>query len=557
MLVEPKQVSLQNLSDVHVALEQRGFTLQPSSYNGNPIYSGALFTSQGAVSIELFLMGLHSPPLIILVEIPDKLKPIAPHIGANGNLCYTAFGALAMDIFEPASQILACIERAEEVLSDVLDGKRIPDLTDEFFVYWGRSGNTFIDAETLDSHYTKLFTVTNPKDSEYLAFVITEDRERSARKLAAMQLQIGDVERAACVIKSRNNPIPLTTHNSWPLKTLSDLLDWQFALDSECAKKIIRRLKVIFNQGQGLAVIVISSPTTTYSAVVTFPNYGFKLSSSKNARKILGSMKVYDMKTVRIDDQYVAERNQPGKQSLLGLRVLQIGCGAIGGYLADILVRSGAGLGKGELILLDTDILKEGNIGRHKLGFESVSQNKAEALANQIKISFPSAKIEGKAVDVREFNLTSFDLIINATGEQSLSDWLSATINQNAFTPTIHCWIEGAGVVARSFIQIEKDQACYRCLHDLSRQPLYPPTTERYEIETAGQGCESLYIPFPATAAIYAAALAADHVMDWRNGKSSPILRTTLLDKTYSLAAFEKDPIKQLECPACHIKENG
>ena len=147
----------------------------------------------------------------------------------------------------------------------------------------------------------------------------------------------------------------------------------------------------------------------------------------------------------RIDDAYIAERNQPNRKTLLGQNILLVGAGAIGGYLADLLVRSGAGLGNGKFTIIDPDDLKPGNIGRHRLGMESLGQLKSMALVKQISMSFPSANIEGLTVDVRQYDLADFHLIINATGEQTISDYLSTTLNHGAFIPNIHVWIEGPG----------------------------------------------------------------------------------------------------------------
>lgn len=63
------------------------------------------------------------------------------------------------------------------------------------------------------------------------------------------------------------------------------------------------------------------------------------------------------MISIRMDDKYVAERNVPEGPTLAGKRVALIGCGTIGGFLAELLVKAGAGLNDGDLALIDPDIL--------------------------------------------------------------------------------------------------------------------------------------------------------------------------------------------------------
>lgn len=547
---------MQSLCDVHTALIQRGFTEAGPWVRGVYKYTGYLHTTKGDFEVLLFFKTLDKPPSIKLLHVPEDLKPISPHIGPMGTLCYTATGALAIDIFNPASQMLACIEKAEEVLSQILEGKRVHDLADEFFAYWRSEQLVFLDTKNADTQFLSAKGIT--KDGEFIgSTILTDDGDRSARKLQALGIGVTKPGLAACIIITDTEPMPLTNSSEWPPTSVDELMQWQRALDQKCSKKILRHLKSIYEQNALLALLLISSPTAKYSVSVIFPDIKVRLKSVNHARKIIGPLKVNIMNTVRIDDQYVVERNQPGRLSLMGKKIVLIGAGAIGGYLAELLVKSGAGLGDGKFVILDEDSLDAGNLGRHKLGFESLYKPKSEALATQIKIAFPTVNIEGIVINAKEYPLNGFDLVINASGEQVLGDWLSAELNQKQFTPILHIWIEGPGAVVRTILQSTRDSACYRCLLNMERSALYPATSEPYDMKMAGHGCESLYVPFPATAAVFAASLAAAHIADWVNGKGTPSLRTMLLDRKYQLKSSDQDPSKQSECPACHIIANG
>lgn len=550
---------MQNLQDVHTALTDHGFSESTPWKRGVYKYNGQLHTSKGSVDVELSLKGFDKPPSIRLVNVPEELKPWAPHIGVNGSLCYTASGAITMDIFNPASQVIACIKRATDVLSEISEGKRVKDLAEEFFVYWDfiSSEQLYLDTKDTNSGYVLVMGVKNAKD-EMVSGVFTDDLSRSRKKLEQFGLDIAEVGLAACIIETTAPPMPLTNGEAWPPTTLEDFINWQHMLDPKSARSIIRRMKSIYEGGDRFALILISSPTAKYSASVKFPDVSVLLKSISHARKILGSSKLRVMSTSRIDDTYMVERNQPNRQSLMSKRILLIGAGAIGGHLADLLVRSGAGLGGGKLTIIDKDYLGVGNIGRHKLGFESLYSFKSDALAKQLNISFPTVDIEPINKNVKDYSLTNdFDLIINATGEQSLSDWLSITLNKGHFSPVLTVWIEGPGTVVRTILQPTKADACYRCLADANRKPLYLSVNEEYEIKLGGHGCESLYVEYPATAAVFAASLASAHIMDWVNGEGTPLLRTMVIDCKYTRNSDDQDPTKQADCPACHTTENG
>lgn len=539
----------------------RGFVEYTPWKKGVYKYVGYLDTSGVPVEVELTLNSFDKPPDIRIVNVPDVLKPKAPHIGSAGSLCYTVSGSIAMDIFNPASQVLACIDRAAKVLSDILEGKLVKDLTNEFFAHWDFSAfsndSVYLDTKDTSDPYVQVYGVKYA-DGKYASAVFTDDRSRTQKKFEALNQHLSEVALKGCIIETNAEPYPYTDGHTWPPTTLEEFLDWQYSLDKKAAGKIVKRLKTIHDSGSDFAIILISSPTAKYAANVDMAKVTSKSKSTKQARSLLGPSPLRVLRLSRIDDPYMVERNQPGRKNLLGKKVLLIGAGAIGGHLADLLVRSGAGFSGGRFTIIDKDILGVGNIGRHKLGFESLHAFKADALEKQLKKSFPTADIRSNFFDVRKFALSKgFDLIINATGEQSLGDWLSMELNQKQFSPMLTVWIEGPGAVVRTLLQPTESHACYRCLHDKERTALYPAVDKQYEIKLGGHGCESLYVEYPATAALFAAGLASNHIIEWLNGNGSPLLRTIVIDKNYNKNTQDIDPSKLLDCPACSIIKVG
>ena len=67
----------------------------------------------------------------------------------------------------------------------------------------------------------------------------------------------------------------------------------------------------------------------------------------------------------------------------------------------------------------------------------------------------------------------------------------------------------------------------------------------------AGHGCEGLYVPFPASVSVQSASLTMDLVLDWVNGKTSPTLRTKILDHTQKADTADCDLLPDAECPIC------
>lgn len=210
---------------------------------------------------------------------------------------------------------------------------------------------------------------------------------------------------------------------------------------------------------------------------------------------------------VRIDDAYVASRSVPNLATLRRLNVAVVGCGTIGGHLADALLRMGAGTLGGRMTLIDPDTFGAQNIGRHRLGFPSLDSNKAFALKAELERALPSANVRALPVDVRKAELGTLDLLIDAAGEESLGHWLSE--RYGASVPILSVWIEGPGVAVRGLMHAPHDGACFRCLWHYARDGELLSVVGGAPTLLAGQGCEGLFVPFPNTVSLHAATLGA------------------------------------------------
>ena len=120
------------------AFRARGFTYLKRSPGGGFLLRGPLKTSEGNHEcIVAIPQNFDRPPSIVLVRVPEVLKPIAPHINSSGGICYLSRQSIALNIFDPVGQMLGCLNRAEKVLGQLLRDELVDDLAEEFFAYWG------------------------------------------------------------------------------------------------------------------------------------------------------------------------------------------------------------------------------------------------------------------------------------------------------------------------------------------------------------------------------------------------------------------------------------
>src|SRR5690606_34765729 len=126
------------------------------------------------------------------------------------------------------------------------------------------------------------------------------------------------------------------------------------------------------------------------------------------------SFRVTRLTMARIDEHYIAQRNIPTLKTLAGLKIALVGCGTIGGYLADQLAKAGAGMGGGKLTLVDFELLMPQNVGRHRLGLPYSLKNKAWGVSMMLQIDAPGIEVRTLEVDVRNAHLGDIDLLIDA-----------------------------------------------------------------------------------------------------------------------------------------------
>lgn len=537
-----------DVADVVDALKARGFVYLGACQDGWLRLSGDLKAAGNAHACTLEVdRDLHEVPRVWLNRIPSALPSVLPHLGASGQLCYLATGSVVLDMFDPVGQTLACIAQAERVLDSALRGQSVKDLEDEFFAFWdGPFCLVDLQGAQLGRQEAYLANKGAARDSMILG-VVTDNKERTVAKLTP--LGWAPTEKPVLAIRVKTTAKPRPDQRNWPPKTMQQLLQWQNKVDSRCRKKIESRLQAAFDAKAVHALVLIESPLLTYGFATIFERPATQRRPSKSARQRLFEQEVIPLSVIRIDDRYMAERNSPGGRTLAGLSIAVVGCGTIGGYLADMLIKAGAGTSGGKVTLVDPDIFKPNNLGRHRLGFPDLFKKKATQLREELRRGAPGAAVTALAVDVRGAELGKVDLLVDATGEEALGHWL--TWRYGKTSPMLSVWVEGAGLAVRALLRSHSTGACHRCLSDYVRSGQFMVLDAATPTVMKGHGCEGLYVPFPATVSVQAASLAVEMVQAWANGSTEPGLRTRMLETGRTLATPDCSPPARPGCPAC------
>jgi hypothetical protein len=188
-------------------------------------------------------------------------------------------------------------------------------------------------------------------------------------------------------------------------------------------------------------------------------------------------------------------------------KVAVIGAGALGSFIADLLVRSGVR----HLTLIDDDVVMPGNLVRHLVGPDAVGLPKAEAVKRHL-VRHNEALAAGldtvnsaltSGADAVEY-LRNHDLVVNATADF-------------ATTALLHVSARTVGTRVLS-AALQNDGRTYRIdvLPPLDDAAPLPPSTTRADTKAPQlfeAGCGSPISPTPPHAVIEAAAATVRHAI--------------------------------------------
>jgi hypothetical protein len=382
---------------------------------------------------------------------------------------------------------------------------------------------------------------------------ITDNEDRTTKKLKSLGYQVTDRTVLTYRVKTGAQPRPLTSH--WPPETVGDMLAWQSTLDPRCRRKIHERIKEGERKKANGVLIVIESPLMTYGFVVLYdrqrPVQKSKLADRRDSSY---GLKVMPISVVRIDDRYLAQRNIPKSKTLAGKNLADQWDAARSADICRICwSRPGRGHAAENSRWWISIAFSRKTSGAIAWDSQTCCRTKPRPWRKSSSRLAPGAEIRALPVDVRQAQLGELDLLIDATGEESLGHWLCG--HYPPPMPMLSVWIEGPGTAVRALLKTNASGACYRCLWHSNRRGELRSTIDPLPTILAGHGCEGLYVPFPASVSVHAASLGAEMTLDWVNGVYSPALRTRLIDRAHQLATCDarlRSTSGSGECPLCN-----
>jgi molybdopterin/thiamine biosynthesis adenylyltransferase len=502
------------------AVEPDGFRPRLSGHALLLVGSVVVRGRQVPVRIEFDDLTLSNAPRLMLPDTTMLERKVVPHVDELGELCAVNRQLFVFDRYRSPELTRGLIVRAREVLERGMTKEGTREIAEEFESYWSTG-------------------------------------------ILPVSAGDGSLPLDNCCTLTTNVRLTFAPDQARPT-TLGELIDWVSAWDSRLGVRLLERLARL---NVGDPTIIIHSPNASIAATLqtsgrgpaflkslSRPQAWARFVQQRSARCIA----IQRLRVPRCDIRSVLGRDKPDGQPLLaGKRIVLVGCGAIGGYLARMLAQLGAGLDE-SFVIIDSDTLSHSNIRRHQLGMGDATMPKAQAVADAVGRDFPGLVIQPVVDDAtrRVSSLLEAELVIDATGEQGFSEWLnelrlSEAHSGRSVPAALFVWIAGAGQAAQAFMVQDEQFACYRCLQPDHGEPSrFDPLKAAPPAPVASCG-EQPSTPYGPAAPSAAASLALTAASDWANGNAHPLLRTLRIDWRETVKRDPCSPQKSPRCPAC------
>ena len=429
-------------------------------------------------------------------------------MGSKGNLClYELEGVLIDKNFNGILRQL--IRRMDSILLKGVQGDNREDFIEEFQSYWERLPKAkILNSFVKISSYSKIIkysdnkkNVKKKKDEKFIDVLEKENRYMMFASDTGDQFKLYDkinpVKNGVYIyIKANDFILPPDWREGLSYKYINKLLNHPSVSKLEILEYLNRFHRQIF------IMFAVRQPNNIITTFGVYIN-GFAYSSNDSEIIMRAPIDLIPCSVSRCDKDFLLDRGGMYRD-IDDIKLLVIGCGSIGGYLVNELVKAGFS----NINIVDSDILKAENTYRHLLGMEYVGNYKTVAISEYIKKNFTDVNITSHVDTIQELikeeniSFDDFDIIISAVGCHNVNRWLNQYVHEKQIAkPVIYLWNEVLGIGSHISIFSIKYDSCYECLFsfDSDKEVLYNRASycEKGQLFTRRvQGCGSSFLPY-------------------------------------------------------------
>ena len=469
------------------------------------------------------------PPDFYLV---DKSKfSIWPHVERSGRLCLQHRSTVEISPYRPLKVILEFLVETLSLLDQLTANELVGDFYEEFESYW---------SQEVPVNATPIYSLICPG---FCSGQIVIWRGRNFTLIGENEDQVRSWMK---------NRFRITTQNyefGFLAKLGRGLLPSEFPktgqqlhklLEDSCSNfEDISLHSLLRNQRSGLVVLesesrgdssfvgveIVERRKIYFSPVRSRKQTHIRVNGFRDGRcpksiettALFSNSQISPTTILRADSGWIhGGRGQDSRFEILQKqRVVIIGAGSIGSFVANNLAQAGVG----KIGIADPDLLSWANTGRHLLGAEYVGCNKALAVTRKLLQDYPTMKScvasdfsWEETYQSRPDFFEGCDLLVSLTGswrtESQLNDWHKSKCSE---IPAIYGWLEPFASAGHA-VCIVKTGGCLQCGFSetgLPRLPVFewPSVKTTMRKET---GCGTYFQPYGVAESLHTIAMISE-----------------------------------------------
>lgn len=239
---------------------------------------------------------------------------------------------------------------------------------------------------------------------------------------------------------------------------------------------------------------------------------------------------------------------------LYGKKVLLVGCGSLGSYVAPELVKNGAA----DIVLYDADKLYDENRMRWVFGGLGINLNKADILGIFLEMIHPQVhtEIHKNNLDKKALKseLQSAELIIFTIGNSDEQLKFNRILSElHCKIPVFFVWLEAGGKYSHILTVNYEKQGCFECLFtntdgQLVNNRAMLNTEEQVESSLLRNGCGGTRAAYGTSVLLRTVAVLLNIMQKFFEGE---IKNNTLIDILPDKVSYPAHIIPMEKCNCC------
>ncbi|KYG81237.1 hypothetical protein AWW67_07725 [Roseivirga seohaensis] len=395
---------------------------------------------------------LSLPKVILGTDDYEGIKYI-PHVDVSRLVC-TYDNQAQPDPDLPGEVVIETLRKAKRIIEEGINGTNKPDFDDEFAAYWEGEysnkdtvlTNLLLLVEVPLNPNIKLISLENPANR--ISYVIHQE-EGIARRFKAFL---------------NNHGRKFKESQAFFLGNLTGEFTPPFDLTNKDVIELVKKetpesfdaYKAFLNSQEYPKLIMFSKLLSSEQRYFGWSHNRPKLnrngfrSGSLTAFQAFSTFQ-YSEPVKRISPELFnstrLQKRSSGRNSKTVNSIIYsiAGVGSIGSNLIHFLKSHPSA----EFRLIDKEILKVENLGRHFLGFDYLNKNKAFGLEGFLKENNPTREVTARDVSIHRVvenepeYVNESNLLIVCIGEENIEKWIASKLAENIIKiPILFVWVE-------------------------------------------------------------------------------------------------------------------